>query len=50
MTHNTITVYTFLKTLINDHIKTKYPFLKSYDFRAKLSSILGHFRANSVEI
>ena len=24
MTHNTITVYTFLKTLINDHIKTIY--------------------------
>ena len=29
MTHNTITVYAFLKTLINDHIKTRYPFLKA---------------------
>ena len=29
MTHNIITVYAFPKTLINDHIKTRYPFLKS---------------------
>ena len=29
MTHNTINVYAFLKTLINNHIKTRYPFLKS---------------------
>ena len=32
MTHNTITVYAFLKTLINDHIKTRYPFLKSISY------------------
>ena len=32
MTHNTITVYAFLKTLINDHIKTRYPFLKSVSY------------------
>ena len=29
MTHNTITVFAFLKTIINYHIKTRYPFLKS---------------------
>ena len=29
MTHNTITVYASLKTLINDHIKTIYSFLKN---------------------
>ena len=32
MTYNTITVYAFLKTLINDHIKTRYPFLKSISY------------------
>ena len=32
MTHNIITVYAFLKTLINDHIKTRYPFLKSISY------------------
>ena len=32
MTHNTITVYAFLKTLINDHIKARYPFLKSKSY------------------
>ena len=32
MTHNTITVYAFLKTLINGHIKTRYPFLKSISY------------------
>ena len=32
MAHNTITVYAFLKTLINDHIKTRYPFLKSVGY------------------
>ena len=29
MTHNTTTVYAFLKTVINNHIKIRYPFLKS---------------------
>ena len=29
ITHNTITAYAFLKTLINHHIKTKYHFFKS---------------------
>ena len=32
MIHNTITVYAFLKTLINDPIKTRYPFLKSISY------------------
>ena len=32
MTHNTITVYAFLKTLINDHTKTRYPFLKNISY------------------
>ena len=32
MTHDIITVYAFLKTLINDHIKTRYPFLKSISY------------------
>ena len=32
MTRNTITVHAFLKTLINDHIKTRYPFLKSKSY------------------
>ena len=32
MTHNTITVYAFLKTLINDQIKTWYPFLKNISY------------------
>ena len=32
MTHNTITVYAFLKNLINNHIKTRYPFLKSISY------------------
>ena len=27
MTQNTITIFAFLKTIINDHIKTRYPFL-----------------------
>ena len=31
MTQNTITVYVFLKNLINDHIKTRYPFFKRDD-------------------
>ena len=30
--HNTITVYAFLKTLINAHIKTRYAFLKSIHY------------------
>ena len=30
MTHNT--VYAFLKTLINDHIKTRHPFRKSINY------------------
>ena len=29
MTQNTIIVYAFLKNLVNDHIKTRYPFLES---------------------
>ena len=37
MTYNTITVYTLLKTFINDHIKTRYPFLKR-----KNSNLLMH--------
>ena len=32
MTHNTITVYAFLKTHIIDHMKTRYPFLKSISY------------------
>ena len=32
MTHDIITVYAFLKTLIYDHIKTRYPFLKSISY------------------
>ena len=32
MTHNTITVYALLKTLVNDLIKTRYPFLKSISY------------------
>ena len=32
MTHNTINVYALLKTLINDHVKTRYPFLKSTSY------------------
>ena len=32
MTQNTITVYAFLKTLINDHIKTRYPFFKRVSY------------------
>ena len=31
-THNTITVYAFLKTFINDNIKTRYSFLKSIGY------------------
>ena len=30
MTHNT--VYAFLKTLVNDHVKTRYPFLKNISY------------------
>ena len=32
MTRNTITVHAFLKTFINDHIKTRYPFFKSKSY------------------
>ena len=32
MTQNTTTVYVFPKTLINDHIRTRYPFLKSISY------------------
>ena len=37
MTHDTITVYTLLKTLINDHIKTRYLFLKSTSYFSDIS-------------
>ena len=32
VTHNTLTVYAFLKIVINDHIKTRYPFHKSISY------------------
>ena len=32
MTQNTTTVYVFLKALINDHIRKRYPFLKSISY------------------
>ena len=38
MTHNTIAVYAFLKTLIYDHIRTRYPFVKSISYFSDGSS------------
>ena len=32
MTHNAVTVYAFLKALINEQIKTRYPFIKSISY------------------
>ena len=32
MTHNTLIVYAFLNIVINDHIKARYPFLKSISY------------------
>ena len=37
MTHNTITFYAFLKTLINYHIKTRYSFLKNKSYFSDVS-------------